>query len=459
MIASALNVCYNKNIKWRKMRRKEILTMKKNLKEKLIYRTIKKPNSFLMSIAMWVLGILNRSYRVKFSYDYDPKLLDGQPTILLASHSSRLEFIYMMYGFKRKDINMVCGYQNIMQKGLYRILLSLGVISKYLYQPDMVCVKQIFRVLKRNGAVGLFPEGIQSTSGSTHPINPATAQLIKRSKANIVVATSKGAYLATNRYSSDRKKGPISVHYSLLFTPEMLDTHTEQEIYEGILQKINYNDFAFNKTARHKYVGKKPNAFGIDKILYKCPDCKREHTLRVQHDTVVCDACGFSVRINEYYDLVDVKGKDCPADIDIWYKWQRRCVAKQIQDDNFAMTLRGSLCELRIDKLRKSPKDRKVLSVGEVTLTKQGLSFKGELDGQSVDFEFDAKAVYSLTCTTEGFLEFYHNNDYFIIVPDQKEKCLIKWTLASEEIHNLYDESWRRACADVYDYDGGSTDE
>ena len=150
----------------------------------------------------------------------------------------------------------------------------------------------MLRVLKRNGAIGLFPEGIQSTSGSTHPINPATAQFIKRSKANIVVCTTNGAYLATNRYSSDRKKGYIGVNYSLLFTPEMLEQLSEQQIYEQLLQKISYNDFAFNKVARNKYVGKKPNAYGIDKILYKCPDCRAEHTLCVENDTVVCKNCG-----------------------------------------------------------------------------------------------------------------------------------------------------------------------
>lgn len=433
--------------------------MKKDLKSRLINRKIKKPNPFLMTVAMWVLGALNKLYKVKFSYDYDSKSLDGQPTILVASHSSRLEFIYMMYGFKRKDIHMVCGYQNIIKKGLYHIFLALGVISKYLYQPDIICVKQMIRVLKHNGAIGLFPEGIQSTSGSTHPINPATAQFIKRSKANIVVATSKGAYLATNRYSSDRKKGPISVSYSLLFTPEMLDTLSEQQIYELILQKISYNDFAFNKVARHKYIGKKPNAFGIDKILYKCPDCEEEHTLHVEHDTVKCKNCGFSVRINEYYDLVDTKGKGCPADIDKWYKWQRECVSRQVKDDNFKMTLRGGLCTLKLDKLRKSPKDREVLSVGQATLTNRGLVFNGMLDGQSVDFDFDARSIYSLTFSTQGFLEFYSNNDYYMIVPDDTDKCLIKWTLASEEIHNLYDEKWRLACADVYDYNKGDRDE
>ena len=404
----------------------------------------------MMSIGMWVLGILNRFYGVKFSYDYDPGAIKNQPTVLLSSHASRLEFIYTIYGFGRKDVNVICGFQNIVQRGIYHLMIRLGVISKYLYQPDFMCVKNMLRVLRRNGALGLFPEGIQSTSGSTHPINPATAQFIKKSKANIVVCTSKGAYLATNRYSSDRKKGYIGINYSLLFTPEMLDALTEKQIYNLILQKISYNDFAFNKVARHKYVGKKPNAFGIDKILYKCPDCKQEFTLCVENDTVICKECGFRVKINEYYDLVGVSGKGCPSDIDRWYKWQRRCVASQVRSDDFEMVLTGSLCTLDFDKLRKPPKNRRILSVGTARLTNRGLSFTGMLDGVGADFDFCAKSVYSLTLSTQGFLEFYYDNDYFIIVPDEKDRCRIKWTLAAEEIHNLYDERWRSACADVY---------
>ena len=100
-----------------------------------VNRKIKKPNPFIMTIVMWVLGLLNKIYKVKFTRNYNPKSLKGKPTILLASHSSRIEFIYMMHGFKRKDINMVVGYQNILRKGVFRILLSLGIISKYLYQP------------------------------------------------------------------------------------------------------------------------------------------------------------------------------------------------------------------------------------------------------------------------------------------------------------------------------------
>ncbi len=423
--------------------------MENNLKTRLINRKIKKPNPFLMSVGMWVLGILNKVYKVEFHYDYDPKTIKDQPVILLSSHAARLEFIYTLYGFGRKDINMVCGFQNVLQKGIYRILLELGVISKYLYQPDIVSVKKMFGVLRRNGALGLFPEGIQSTSGSTHPINPATTSFIKRSKANVVICTTKGAYLATNRYSSDRKKGYIGVSYSLAFTPQMLEELTEEQIYNTLLEKINYNDFAFNKTARNPYIGKKPNAYGIDKILYKCPDCEAEHTLQVENDTVVCRGCGFRVQINEYYDLIS-SSKNCPEDIDLWYKWQRKCVAKEVKGDGFEMTLKGSLCTLRLDKLKKAPENRNVLSVGQAQLTSRGLSFEGTLNGEKADFDFPAISLYSLTCSTKGYLEFYYNNDYYMLIPDEKDQSLIKWTLASEEIHNLYDKKWRSACEDAY---------
>ena len=429
--------------------------MKKDLKTRLVNRKIKKPNTFLMFIVMRLLGILNKAYKVKFKYDFDPKLIKKGPIILLSSHASRLEFIYMLYGFKRNDVNMVCGYQNILKKGIYGLFIKLGVISKYLYQPDIICTKNILKLLKNNGTIGIFPEGIQSTSGSTQPINPATAQLIKKSKATVVVSTSKGAYLATNRYSKDRKKGYIGIEYSLVFTPEALDSLTEEEIYNKLLEKIKYNDFEYNKTARNIYIGKKTNAFGIDKILYKCPDCNTEFNLYVEDDLIICKHCGLKIKVNEYYDLERINCNKLPIDIDEWYKWQRRCVVNEINDDNFELTLSGTLATLKLDKIRKEPKNREILSIGTATLNKQGLVFEGLLNGEEIKFDFNAKSLYSLTLSTKGYLEFYYNNDYFLLIPDNPNQCLIKWTLASEEIHNLYDEKWKSACADVYEYNKG----
>ena len=111
----------------------------------------------------------------------------------------------------------------------------------------------------------------------------------------------------------------------------------------------------------------------------------------------------------------------------------------------------GSLCTLRTDKLLKAPKNQKILSVGKAKLTNKGLFLEGELDGEKVNFGFLPESLYSLTYSTKGYLEFYYKNDYFMLIPNTAQSGLIKWTLAAEEIHNLYDEKWRLACLDAYD--------
>ena len=206
---------------------------------------------------------------------------------------------------------------------------------------------------------------------------------------------------------------------------------------------------------RNKYIGKKTNAFGIDKILYKCPDCKTEFALETEEDIIVCKHCGLKVKVNEYYDLERVQCNNIPKDIDEWFKWQRRCVRKEILNDDFKLSFAGSICTIKLDKLRKEEKSKQVLSIGNVTLNNKGLFFKGSLNGEKVDFAFNANSIYSLTLSTKGYLEFYSDNEYYMIYPKEKNKELIKWTLASEEIHNRYDEKWDLACSDVFDYNKG----
>lgn len=429
------------------------IKMKKNLKEKLINRQIKAPNKFLAKVIFRALKVVSKKNDVTFHHSFDPSILKGKPSILLAGHASRLEFIYALAGYGQENVNIVCGYQNIMAKGFYGLLIKMGVISKFLYQPDFMCIKHMMSVLKRDGALVLFPEGIQSTSGSTHPINPATCKFLKKSRANVVVCRSEGAYLATNRYSSDKKKGKIDFYYDMLFTPDDLARMSEDEIYQKLMAAFRYNEMETNKTKRVKFVGKRPNIDGLTKIIYKCPNCGKEGDLRVLGANMACQNCGYEVTMNEYYDLLPVRGRLIFDDIDKWYKWQRKEVRREVlENEGFSMAFDGRLCVFKTDKLRKFPKNMQTVSIGSVAINKRRLWFYGTIDGKRRDFSFEMRGVYSLTFSTKGFLEFYYGDEYYRIFPDKKGESLIKWTLASEEIHNLYDERWYKASSDVYDY-------
>lgn len=423
---------------------------KRDLKKQLVCRKIKRPNPFLASIVFFFLDKIAKKNKVDFHYGYDKKDLKGKPVVLLSTHASRTEFVYALSGFKEKNVNVVCGYQNMMKRGIYTLLKILGVIPKYLYQPDFACTKNMLSVISRGGNLALFPEGIQSLSGSTHPINPATCKFLKHAGATVVLCKSAGAYLSQNRFSKDVKKGKIDFYYDILFTPDELKVLSVEEIYEKLIEKFAYNEFKLNKIRREKYIGKLPNIDGLDKIIYKCPSCGEEFTFSVSGNAMTCCKCGYEVTMDEYYDISLRRGDKLYFDnADDWFKWQRKTVRNQLNGDFTPLFLTGGLYELRTDKLLKAPKDKNLLSYGKFVLDKENLTLIAA-DGY-VNYQFSMKGVYSLTFSLSGFLEFYYENDYYVIKPDANLNEMVKWTLFSEEIHNLYDDKWKTASKDVYD--------
>lgn len=421
----------------------------RDLKKELVCRKIKKPNRFLAAVVFFFLDRITKKNKVNFHYGFDLKTVKNKPVILISTHASRLEFIYALSGFKERNINVVCGYQNIMSKYIYGILKRLGVIAKNLYQPDFACTKNMLSVINRGGNLALFPEGIQSVSGSTHPINPATCKFLKRAGATVVLCKSEGAYLCQNRFSKDVKQGKIDFYYDILFTPKRLKELSEEEIYAELIEKFKYNEFKLNKIRHEKYVGKLPNSDGLDKIIYKCPNCGAEFEFEIHGSDMTCKSCGYTVTVDEYYDLSVKSEHELIFDnIDDWFKWQRYRVREKLE--NFKpLEMKGGLYKLRTDKLKKEPDDKILLSHGKVRLDKEFLSVSGQ-GIEKNDYVFSMKEVYSLTFSLSGFLEFYHENEYYVIVPDENLNQMIKWTLFSEEIHNLFDPRWKKASIDVY---------
>ena len=425
----------------------------KSLKKELYARKIKKPNPFLALIVHAVLFFINLSNHVEYTYDYDKKAMKKEPVILLAGHASRPEFLYVAVGLGRRDINIVCGYQHFLRKFVFTILKKLGVIAKFLYQPDLTSAKQMLSVARRKGSLLLFPEGIQSSSGSNHPLNPATAQMLKACKMTVLMCLSEGTYLSRNRYSSDVKRGKISLHYSVLFTKEEIASLSVEEIDNIMRQKFQYNEFEANRRNRIAFVGKLPNITGLDKLIYTCPLCQSECTMQVEGDSMICTSCGFGVKMNAYYDLLPVREQDkLPfQDIDQWYKWQRRLMHQAVKDPAFKMQMKAELHKVSDTKLLRNTYNRILQCSGMLSMTREGLTFTDE--NGTLLASFSAKNVYSLTFSTKGFLEFYYHSDYYIIQPLSLHIPFAKWTIASEELHNLDDPEWQRVSNEVYQYD------
>ena len=423
--------------------------MGKDLHTKFKKRKIKKPNGLLARIFCFVFKQIAKKRNATYVYDESYNELKDKQVVYLCQHKSRDDYFYVFSALNRTDIHVLVGYQNVFKKFIYSILKRLGVIAKYLYQPDIQATKQIFEAVKLGGSIVIFPEGIQSTSGTTHPINPATIKLLKKLNLPVALVTLKGSYFTRTRYSTDIKKGKITVTLSKLFDSNDLKTQTEDQLNSILLSKFKYNEFDEFKNEKVEFIGKEPNITGLNNIIYKCPHCKAENCFTVKNDSMACNNCGFEVRMDNYYDIHAVN-KTLPFNnIDEWYKWQRAEINKQVKDDNFVLTTKVKLAVVNTKKLTKN---RSLLYIGdgELTLTNKGLTYKGTKLGENVELFFEAKSVYSLTITLFYDLDLYYKNEYYNFKLLEDKMLMTKWMLATEEIHNLYDETWKIASDEVY---------
>ncbi len=426
--------------------------MEKDYHKEFRNRKIKSPNKFLVFAVSNVLKVIARSRGVKFIYtDEYLKMKDSQ-AIYLCQHKSSMDYIYLVAGIKNLNVHVLCGYQNVFQKSVYGLLKNLGVIAKMLYQPDVQATRQMFQAIKNGGSLIIFPEGIQSTSGSTHPINPATKNFIKKAELPVVLVTLKGSYFSRTRYSTDVKKGKITVTFDRLFSAEDCKNLSAEQLHNTLLEKFKYNEFEEFENEKVAFRGKKPNIFGLDNIIFKCPHCKGEYTFSTNKDEMTCSNCNFTIKMDEYYDITSVNKQLPFKNVDEWYQWQRKIIAKEVQSDDFCMSTKVKIGNINVKKLNNN---YSLLFHGEgkLTLTNKGLTYEGEYDGEQVNMFFDPRQVYSLSMSLNYDLDMYYKNDYFNFKLLQDEKQVAKWMICAEEIHNLYDSTWKEVSDEVYKYE------
>ena len=79
--------------------------MKKDLKEKLINRRIKKPNPFIAHVVQFAFKIISRKRNVEFVYTDEYNKIKDSQVIYLCQHKSNLDYIYLFSGLKNLNVH------------------------------------------------------------------------------------------------------------------------------------------------------------------------------------------------------------------------------------------------------------------------------------------------------------------------------------------------------------------
>jgi 1-acyl-sn-glycerol-3-phosphate acyltransferase len=414
------------------------------LQERLARRAIRKPPAaiYLALANLWRLLIAPK-YDVRYEYRVDPRKFRKGPLIVVSNHASRLDYIYAGLAFLPMRLNFVAGYNEFFRSHLALVFRLLQVIPKRNFTPDIYAARQIARILSAGGKVIVFPEGMSSIGGSNQPSALGSGNLLKHFGVPVLLVKIKGGYLTSTKYCLDERPGRVEVVVDLLFSPEELAGMSEAEAQERLDGALRHDDYEWNRTARVRFAGLGKMAHNLHHLLYWCPRCEGEFTMRGEGDTISCTSCGNGARLDEFYDLSPL-APDCvlPATPRAWYDLERERVRREVLAPGFELRERVRLGTLPRFRYLGHQATSEIVGEGELVLDREGLRYSGTREGKPFAFALPSAKVptYGM-CTDVTRFYTFHKGEFLEFYPEGE--TTIKWLLATEEVHRANGGPWK----------------
>ena len=356
-----------------------------------------------------------------------------EPCLILMNHSSFIDLEIVAYLLCDRAYHIVTTYDAFV--GLSWILPLVGCIPTKKFINDVNLVRDMRHTVKElKESVVMYPEASYSFDGTATPLPESLGKCLKLLGVPVVVIRTEGAFLRQPLYNCLKtRKVKISAVMEYLLSPEDIKTKSVAELNDILAKSFDFDNF---KTQQEKgiKVTEKYRADGLHRALYKCPHCMTEGQTVGQGIHLTCNACGAKYELTELGFLQAASGETMINHIPDWYRWERECVKKELEDGTYRLDVDVDICMLVNTSC--------VYKVGEGHLihTTEGFHLTG-CDGQ-LDYKQSPTSSYGL------YSDFYwYEIGDMICVGDEKVQyycfpknagnVVAKTRLAAEELYKL----------------------
>ncbi|MBO7387044.1 MAG: hypothetical protein J6U15_04495 [Lachnospiraceae bacterium] len=360
------------------------------------------------------------------------------PFILLCNHNAFLDFKVATKAIWPWRANYVVAIDGFI--GREKLLRNVGCICKRKFTSDLTLIKNLWKTIKNKDIAIIYPEARYSLCGTTAVLPESLGKMCKMFGVPVATLICHGHHVNSPFWNlHDRGVAPTEAEISLLFTPEQLKSLPVDEINDRIVERFQYDDFAWQKERkiRTKYKGR---AEGLHKVLYQCPSCKTEFAMTSKGTKLICNACKKTWTMSELGELSADTGETEFAHIPDWYEWERENVRSEVENGTYSS---GEL-EVHVNSL---PNADRFIDIGKGTLSHDMEGFRVKVTDKDGNVREMTKTVPSLySCHIEyEYLGKYGDcvdlntlEDTWYIYPHGEKFSVTKMALATEELFAAY---------------------
>ena len=365
------------------------------------------------------------------------KIGKGEPAFILMNHSSFVDLEIVATALYPKPFNIVATTDAFFGKGW--LLRKIGCIPTRKFSSDPVLVRDILHTVKKlRSNVVMFPEAGYSLDGTATTLSDSIGKCIKMLGIPLVMLRTYGAFTRDPVYNNlQRRKVKVSARLECLLSAEEVANTSAEDITKLVFEQFTFDNFKWQKENGVR-VSEDFRADGLERILYKCTECKCEGKMLGKGTRIKCSECGAEYELSEYGELVGVNKEPSISHIPDWYKWERNEVRGEIERGEYSL-------DVPVD-IWVSVDTKCVYDVGEGRLvhTKDGFRLTGA-DGE-IDYEHKPMASHSICAD----FNFYERGDIIALTgpkciyycfPKDQTTPVAKARLAAEEIYKMASEN------------------
>lgn len=372
-------------------------------------------------------------WATKFKYTTEnmDKIGKNQPCLIFMNHSCFLD-LKLAFKMLKRRFSVVATFDSFV--GLAWILRLLGCIPTQKFVSDITLLNDIQYAIEENkSSVLMFPEAGYSFDGRTTQMPIGLGLLLKRLNVPVVTIITDGAYLRTPLFNELRnRKISVTAHMKCILTPEEIKNKSVAELDKILNEQFNFDAYA--KQFETKTIIDEPTrAIGLERILYKCPNCHADGEMKSNGTELVCGKCGKTYQM-DIHGRMKCDGSDFEqSHIPHWYNWQREAVAEEIKKGEYNIQ-----CEVKIGVMRDF---KAYYEIGEGILTHNinGFSLSG-CDGK-LNYTHSPLASHTINADfywyTKGDCISIGNRDMLYYCFPKGNAPVAKFRLAAEEIYKI----------------------